>query len=75
FARRPQLQERLSKQIGDAIEASVDTLGVMVVIEAEHMCMSMRGIKKQGSTTKTIYSTGVFKKQIELRREVLDLLK
>lgn len=75
IAKRPQLQERMSKQIGDTIEAAIQTKGVMVMIEAEHMCMAMRGIKKQGSTTKTIYSTGVFKEEAALRAEVLNLIK
>ena len=74
-SKRPQLQERMGKQIGDAIEESLQSKGVMVVIEAEHMCMVMRGIKKPGAITKTVYSTGVFKEEISLRQEVLSLIK
>ena len=59
-SRRPQLQERMGKQIGDTIANAIKSKGVMVVIEAEHMCMVMRGIKKPGAMTKTIYSTGIF---------------
>ena len=47
----------------------------MVVIEAEHMCMVMRGIKKPGAITKTIYSTGIFKEDLAMRQEVLNLIK
>ena len=74
-SKRPQLQERMGKQIADAIEQSLQSKGVMVVIEAEHMCMVMRGIKKPGAITKTIYSTGIFKQEIALRQEVLNLIK
>ncbi|CUM97044.1 MULTISPECIES: GTP cyclohydrolase I FolE [Turicibacter] len=74
-SKRPQLQERMGKQIGDAIVETLQSKGVMVVIEAEHMCMVMRGIKKPGAITKTIYSTGVFKEEIALRQEVLNLIK
>ena len=64
MSRRPQLQERMGKQIGDTIENAINSKGVMVVIEAEHMCMVMRGIKKPGAVTKTIYSTGLFQKTV-----------
>lgn len=74
-SKRPQLQERMGKQIGDTIAGAIQSKGVMVVIEAEHMCMVMRGIKKTGAITKTIYSTGIFKEEIELRQEVLNLIK
>ena len=53
FARRPQVQERLTTQIADALVESLDPAGVMVVIEAEHMCMTMRGVKKPGARTMT----------------------
>ncbi len=75
IAKRPQLQERMSKQIAEAIEEAIPTAGVFVMIEAEHMCMSMRGIKVQGSKTKTIYSTGRFKEEAAIRAELLSLLK
>lgn len=61
FARRPQLQERLTSQIADAIMGELDPQGVIVVIEAEHMCMTMRGVKKAGSQTITSAVRGIFK--------------
>ncbi len=60
YARRPQIQEQLTGQIADALEKYLDPKGVMVMIEAEHMCMTMRGIKKPGSQTVTIARRGVF---------------
>ena len=53
FARRPQMQERLTAQVADALADRLEPLGVMVVVEAEHLCMSMRGVKKPGATTVT----------------------
>lgn len=75
ISRRPQLQERMGKQIGDTISSAINSKGVMVVIEAEHICMVMRGIKKPGAVTKTIYSTGIFKEDLAMRQEVLNLIK
>lgn len=60
YARRPQLQERMTVQIADAIMENLDAKGAMVIIEAEHMCMTMRGIKKPGSQTVTLARRGVF---------------
>ncbi len=60
YAKRPQLQERLTSQIADTIMGALNPLGVLVVIEAEHMCMSMRGVKKPGSKTLTSAVRGVF---------------
>ena len=60
FAARPQLQERLTGQVADAMMAELDPKGVMVVIEAEHTCMTMRGIKKPGAQTVTVTTRGVF---------------
>ena len=60
FARRLQLQEQLTGQIADALEKELNPKGVMVMIEAEHMCMTMRGIKKPGSQTVTLARRGVF---------------
>jgi len=60
FAKRPQLQERMTAQIADAIMEDLQAKGVMVVIEAEHMCMTMRGIKKPGSKTVTCVKRGEF---------------
>ena len=75
FARRLQIQERLTSQIADAISEGVDTRGVLVVCEAEHTCITMRGIKKIGTKTVTMHATGVFRENYDLRREVLDLIK
>ena len=73
FARRLQVQERLNKNIIDAIEEALQPLGVAVVIEASHMCMMMRGVEKQNSTTTTSGFTGQFEKQ-ETRSEFLNLI-
>lgn len=60
FAHRPQIQEQMTAQIADAIMKYLNPKGVMVVLEAEHMCMTMRGVKKPGSRTTTMVSKGVF---------------
>ncbi|MEX3625423.1 GTP cyclohydrolase I FolE [Viridibacillus arvi] len=73
-ARRPQVQERITETVADLIEESLECKGVYVVIQAEHMCMSMRGIKKPGSSTVTVASRGEFKKR-KLRDEVQNLMK
>lgn len=75
FARRLQVQERLTKQLIDSITEYLDPLGAMVVIKAEHMCMTMRGIQKPGSSTVTSRVTGVFADSAKARSEVLELLK
>jgi GTP cyclohydrolase IA len=75
FARRLQVQERLTKQLIDSITDYLDPLGAMVVIKAEHMCMTMRGIQKPGSSTVTSRVTGVFADSAKARAEVLELLK
>jgi GTP cyclohydrolase I len=75
FARRLQTQEALSAQIIDAVDASLDTRGVAVLIEAEHTCMSMRGVKKQGITTVTTQFSGVFRTQPEEQTRFLSLLR
>ena len=64
FAKRLQLQEQLSAQIADAFMEHLEPQGVMVMVEAEHMCMTMRGIKKPGSRTVTVVTRGVFEKDI-----------
>ncbi|MBA4536076.1 GTP cyclohydrolase I FolE [Bacillus aquiflavi] len=74
-ARRPQLQERITSTIADAMIEKLDPHGVMVVVEAEHMCMTMRGVKKPGSTTVTTAVRGSFKENAESRAEVLSLIK
>ena len=71
YARRPQVQERLTRQIADALEQSLDPRGVMVVIEAEHLCMSMRGVKKAGTTTVTSSVRGLFRSSVATREEAM----
>ena len=73
YARRPQLQERMTVQIADAIMENLDAKGAMVIIEAEHMCMTMRGIKRPGSRTVTISSKGIFTEDAELRNTFLTM--
>ena len=73
FARRPQIQERMTGQIADALMQCLNPKGAIVLIEAEHMCMTMRGIKKPGTRTRTVSVSGAFKKDIELRKEFLML--
>ena len=73
-AKRPQLQERMTSQIADALMEKLNPYGVAVVIEAEHLCMSMRGIKKPGSKTVTSVLRGVFKTNQATRQEVLSLI-
>lgn len=75
FGRRLQVQERLTKQIMDAIVKNLDPIGVMVVIEAEHMCMTMRGIQKPGTKTVTSRVSGVFFDKPEARAEAMELMK
>ncbi|MBI1858297.1 MAG: GTP cyclohydrolase I FolE [Candidatus Melainabacteria bacterium] len=74
-ARRPQLQERMTTQIANAILEKLNPLGVAVVIEAEHLCMSMRGIKKPGSKTVTSVLKGIFQTNQASRAEVLSLIR
>ena len=74
FAKRPQVQERLTSQIADTLIEQLDPQGVIVVLEAEHMCMSMRGVKKSGSQTVTSAVRGVFEKSAPIRAEALSLI-
>ncbi|GBE22597.1 MAG TPA: GTP cyclohydrolase I FolE [Actinobacteria bacterium] len=74
FARRPQLQERLTTQIADTLMDAVDPYGVLVVVEAEHLCMSMRGVKKPGSITTTSAVRGAFAESAATRSEAFALL-
>ncbi len=74
FARRLQIQERLTKQIRECIQEALQPLGVMVVVEAQHMCMQMRGVEKQGSITTTSDFSGAFN-QAKTREEFLSLIK
>lgn len=75
FAKRPQVQERLTSQIADTLMKKVQPHGVLVIIEAEHLCMSMRGVKKPGSVTTTSAVRGVLRKNPATRAEALALLK
>lgn len=75
FAKRPQVQERLTSEIADTLMKRLRPRGVFVVIEAEHLCMSMRGVKKPGSTTVTSAVRGVFAKHDKTRAEALALIK
>jgi GTP cyclohydrolase I len=74
FANRLQLQERLTKQVADTIMKSINPHGVMVVIEAEHLCMAMRGIKKPGAKMLTSAMRGIFLKDVRTRSEAMSLL-
>ena len=74
YARRLQVQERLTQQIKDCIEEALHPLGVAVVIEAKHMCMAMRGVQKQNSVTTTSAFTGAFLKDFRTRNEFIDLI-
>jgi GTP cyclohydrolase I len=75
FARRLQVQERLTTQIAQTIMSEIDPLGVAVVLEAEHMCMRMRGIEKQNSYVTTSAMLGVFRTNQETRQEFMQLLR
>lgn len=72
--RRPQLQERITSTVADVIVEKLDPHGVIVVVEAEHMCMTMRGVKKPGSVTVTTAVRGVFAEDAAARAEVLSLI-
>ncbi len=74
LSKRPQVQERLTTQIADAIENALDPRGVLVVIEAEHLCMTMRGIRKPGSTTVTSAVRGQFRKSEATRAEAMGFI-
>ena len=75
FARRLQVQERLTRQIGDAITEAIQPQGVAVIMEAAHLCMMMRGVEKQESSTVTSAMLGVFKTQMQTRNEFLSLIR
>ena len=74
FTHRLQVQEHLTKQICDCLQEALNPLGAIVVIEAQHLCVQMRGIEKQESKTTTIYYTGVFENS-DKRNEFLNLIK
>jgi GTP cyclohydrolase IA len=75
FARRLQVQERLTTEIADAISDAIDPQGVAVILEAQHLCMMMRGVEKQHSATVTSAMRGVFKTQLQTRNEFLSLVR
>lgn len=74
YARRPQVQERLTSQVADTLVKELNPQGVLVVMEAEHLCMSMRGVKKAGAKTTTSATRGVFRKNAATKAEALSLL-
>jgi GTP cyclohydrolase IA len=74
LSRRPQVQERLTTEIADVLERALNPRGVFVVIEAEHFCMSMRGVRKPGSETVTSAVRGVFRRDPRTRAEALGLI-
>lgn len=75
FAKRPQIQEKMTGQVADAIMKYLEPQGVMVVLEAEHMCMTMRGVKKPGSKTVTVATRGVFDKNESLQNQCFQMMK
>ena len=74
YAKRPQVQERLTSQVADALVNKLDPRGVIVVVEAEHLCMAMRGVRKPGAVTTTSAVRGQFKTSAASRSEALDLI-
>ena len=75
YAKRPQVQERLTQQVADALHEQLNPRGVLVVIEAEHLCMSMRGVKTPGTTTITSWVHGLFRANAATRNEALDFIR
>jgi len=75
YARRPQVQERMTSQIADALMANLEPRGVIVIIEAEHLCMSMRGVRKPGAKTVTSAVRGSFLSSESTRAEAMSLLR
>jgi GTP cyclohydrolase I len=75
YAKRPQVQERLTSQIADELERSLQPKGVMVVIEAEHLCMTMRGIRKPGASTVTSAVRGLFRQNVATREEAMRFIQ
>lgn len=75
FARRPQMQERLTAQVADAIQQHLNPQGVLVVVEGEHMCMKMRGVRNGGGMMVTTAARGIYKEDPAARREVLAMMR
>jgi GTP cyclohydrolase I len=75
YARRLQVQERMTTEIADAIEAALAPRGVLVVVEAEHLCMSMRGVKKSGTSTVTSAVRGLFRNDAATRMEAMQFVR
>jgi GTP cyclohydrolase I len=75
YSRRPQVQERLTTQIADEIDRTLQPRGVLVVVEAEHLCMSMRGVRTPGTTTVTSAVRGLFRDSVATRNEALDFIR
>lgn len=75
YARRPQIQENLTSQIADALEKYLEPKGVMVMIEAEHMCMTMRGVQKPGTKTTTVVSRGAFAEDFNLQQTFFQMVR
>ncbi len=75
YARRPQVQERLTSQVANEIERTLQPRGVMVVVEAEHLCMSMRGVRKPGATTVTSAVRGLFRSSVATRQEAMRFIR
>lgn len=74
YAKRPQVQERLTSQVADALVEALDPRGVIVVVEAEHLCMSMRGVRKPGSSTVTSAVRGHFRSDMSARMEAMRMM-
>ena len=75
YAKRLQVQERMTTEIADAIEKALDPEGVLVVVEAEHLCMSMRGVKKSGTSTVTSAVRGLFRNDAATRMEAMQFVR
>ena len=74
FSRRPQVQERLTTQVADCIQSVLEPRGVLVVVEAEHLCMSMRGVRKPGATTVTSAVRGLMRDSVAARNEAMSFI-
>jgi GTP cyclohydrolase I len=74
YSRRPQLQERLTAQVADALRKGLGTRGAIVVVEADHLCMTMRGVQKPGSVTVTSAVRGIYADDERIRQEAMSLM-